>query len=75
MRRTIDERDSNSLLKPAFHPWKENKVQEEFVKGLGDNAKSSWGIMYCGGSAGVNKDLREISVDYDIDLHIDSFAW
>ena len=45
------------------------------VKELDEHVMSSWGMMYCGGSKGVLSALQEISVDYSIDLHIDSFAW
>ena len=45
------------------------------VKDLGDDVMSTWGMMYCGGSKDVMSALRGISIDYNIDLHIDSFAW
>ena len=75
MRQVVDERDSNTLLTPAFCPWKENEAQKRCVERLDDQIMSTWGIMYCGGSEAVISALREISNDYDIDLHIDSFAW
>jgi len=76
MRNVMDERDFNSLLTPAFHPWKEDKEQEKLVKRLDNNdVMSTWGIMYCGGSKPVISALREVSIAYSIDLHIDSFAW
>ncbi|KAL3806640.1 hypothetical protein ACHAXA_001896 [Cyclostephanos tholiformis] len=75
MRKVVNEGDSNSLLKPSFHPGRKNEVQEYFVKKLDANIKKTWGIFYCGGSKGVISDLRVISMDYNVDLHIDSFAW
>ncbi|KAL3778271.1 hypothetical protein ACHAW5_000509 [Stephanodiscus triporus] len=75
MRKVVNERGSNALLKPSFHPWRKNEVQETFVKKLDANVKKTWGIFYCGGSEGVISDLRGISMDYNVDLHIDSFAW
>ncbi len=75
MRQVIDKSDPNSLLKPAFRPWKKNVQQENFVKNLDKSIMSTWGIFFCGGSDGVVSDLRGISFDYNIDLHIDSFAW
>ena len=32
---------------------------------------STWGMMYCGGSKEVMSALRGISIDYNIDVHID----
>ena len=58
-----------------FRLWEENEVQKVYVKRLDDHVMSSWGMMYCGGSQGVLSALRETSIDYNIDLHIDSFAW
>ena len=75
MRKVVNERGSNALLKPSFHPWRKNEVQESFVKKLDANIKKTWGIFYCGGSEGVISDLRGISMDYNVDLHIDSYAW
>lgn len=75
MRQYIQKSDPNSLLKPKFRPWKKNIKQEIFVKNLDSSIMSTWGISFCGGSGGVISDLRGISFDYGIDLHIDSFAW
>lgn len=75
MRNVVDTRDSNLLLTPAFNPWEEDAAQEMCVKKLNDHVMSTWGIMYCGGSKPVISDLREISIDYNMDLHVDSFAW
>jgi hypothetical protein len=71
----IEECSKALLLQPSFHPWRENEKQESLVKKLDANIMSTWGIFYCGGSDGVILDLREISLDFNVDLHIDSFAW
>ncbi|KAL3776570.1 hypothetical protein ACHAW5_000334 [Stephanodiscus triporus] len=71
----VKEKSSNTLLKPSFRPWRKNEFQESFVKKLDSNVMKTWGIFYCGGSAGMISDLRGISMDYSVDLHIDSFAW
>ena len=65
----------NESESSTFSLWEESKEQIMSVKRLDDHVMSSWGIMYCGGSKGVLSALREISINYNIDLHIDSFAW
>ncbi len=67
--------NGRDLLEPLFRPWRENVKQENFVKELDAHIMSTWGIFYCGGSKPVISDLREISLDFKVDLHIDSFAW
>jgi len=74
MVRGIDKGDT-SFLKPAFCPWEESTSQERCVARFDDDIMSTWGIMYCGGSQPVISALKDISIDYDIDLHIDSFSW
>lgn len=59
----------------TFSLWEESEEQQTRVKRLEDHVMSSWGMMYCGGSKDVLSALREISMDYNIDLHIDSFEW
>lgn len=59
----------------AFSLWEQSEEQIMCVKGLDDDVMSTWGMMYCGGSKEVMSALRGISIDYNIDLHIDSFAW
>jgi hypothetical protein len=71
----VDKKSSNTLLKPSFRPWRKNELQESFVKKLDSNVMKTWGLFYCGGSAGMISDLQGISMDYNVDLHIDSFAW
>ena len=75
MRNVVNERCPNALLKPSFHPWRENEAQERYVKEIDAKVMKTWGIFFCGGSEGVISDLRALSMDYNIDLHIDSFAW
>jgi len=71
----MNEEDFGALLSPAFQPWQEDEDQKGWVSKLGKDIMSTWGIMYCGGSGAVIASLREISADFGIDLHIDSFAW
>ncbi|KAL7555274.1 hypothetical protein ACHAWF_019016 [Thalassiosira exigua] len=65
----------NESESPTFSLWEESEEQFAVVKGLDDDIKGRWGIMYCGGSKGVLSALRGVSIDYGIDLHVDSFAW
>ena len=39
------------------------------------NRRRQWGMMYCGGSQAVEKDLRLLSRLYGIQLSVESFAW
>lgn len=71
----VGEKDSNHMMQPAFQPCDKNESQERCVKRLDSKILATWGIMYCGGSKPVTTALRELSQDYDIDLHIDSFKW
>ena len=68
-------RDSGEMMRPAFQPWDKNESQERCVKRLDNNILATWGVMYCGGSKPVIASLRELSQEYNIDLHIDSFKW
>ena len=65
----------NESRRASFRLWEESEEQQVLVKKLDYRAIASWGIMYCGGSKGVIKTLQGISIDYNIDLHVDSFAW
>lgn len=65
----------NESDSPTFSLWEKSEEQITSVKLLDEHVMASWGMMYCGGSKEVLKSLREISIDYNIDLHIDSFAW
>ena len=76
-------------LRIGFKPWEEVQVQslsqdtdatnicpKRFVKNL-DRKKvlSTWGMLYCGGAKVVEQDLKQISEEYQLDLHIESFGW
>ena len=41
----------------------------------GKNILNSWGILYCGGNVFINKNLKEISRKYHIDLNTECFKW
>jgi ferric-chelate reductase len=62
-------------LVPSFCPWIANEEQGRFVKSLDEDVMSTWAVMYCGGSKSVIRDLQGLSIDYNIDVHVDSFAW
>jgi hypothetical protein len=62
-------------LSEKFDPCLENKEQENFVLNLDAKIMWTWGVFYCGGGQAVISYLRGISVDYKIDLHVDSYAW
>jgi len=65
----------NESDSPSFRLWEESEEQTRVVKGLEDHVLASWGMMYCGGSPDVLSALREISMEFHVDLHVDSFAW
>ena len=75
MKKHVMERDFNALLKPSFDPCIENKEQEHVVKNLNAKILLTWGVFYCGGGQAVISDLRGVSIDYNIDLHVDAYAW
>jgi len=62
-------------LVPTFCPWIANEEQERFVKNLDKDVMSTWAVMYCGGSKSVIRDLQGLSIDFNIDVHVDSFTW
>lgn len=74
VREVVDGKDPDTL-KPKFCPWEQNASQEKCVKRLDEAVMATWGMLYCGGSQPVIKALRDVSLDYSIDLHVDSFAW
>ena len=65
----------NESESSTFCLWEKSEKQIMCVKELDEDVMSSWGMMYCGGSKGVLSALQEISIDFNIDLHVDSFAW
>ncbi|KAL7465445.1 hypothetical protein ACHAXS_005802 [Conticribra weissflogii] len=73
---TFSRRQSNEVFRPSFKPWIKSQFQENEVKEYDiDVVMSTWAMMYCGGSQPVIDTLSEISMDYHMDLHIDSFSW
>ena len=60
---------------PSFQLYEDSEVQCTHVKRLDNHVMSSWGMMYCGGSQPVISTLEKVSINYNIDLHVDSFAW
>ena len=62
-------------LVTSFWPCIANEEQERFVKNLDKDVMSTWAVMYCGGSKSVIRDLQGLSIDFNIDVHVDSFAW
>ena len=69
-------RRRSSILVTACRPWEKNDMAAKYVKGLSKRrVLSTWGILYCGGSPAVEKELKEISKEYQIKLNSESFAW
>ena len=63
-------------LEMGFHPWGCHKDAKEYVKSLDKKMiMATWGLLYCGGAEQVLKDLRKISDEFGIRLHVESFAW
>ena len=66
-------------LRLGYKPWEEQEDSNEikrYVKNLDRRmVKSTWGILYCGGSKVVQSDLKQISRTYKLDLHVESFGW
>jgi ferric-chelate reductase len=63
-------------LSMDFRPWKYHEGASKFVKGLDKKlVLPTWGMIYCGGAKPVLKALEEISDEYEIGLHVESFAW
>ena len=58
------------IWKPTIHASRSIKKMEHKTSQL-----SRWGIMYCGASNQVKGTLKDLSKEYDIDLHYESFAW
>ena len=74
-RRTLCSNIEKSLV-VGFKPWETQNGAEDYVKALDKNlVLSTWGILYCGGAQAVEKAIRDLSDEYDIDAHIESFRW
>lgn len=60
----------------GFRPWDTHPGSEKYVRKLDQNlVLPTWGMLYCGGAKQVLKELENISEDYQIGLHVESFAW
>ena len=59
----------------SFKPWEKHDESKTYVSELPKNVAKKYGMLYCGGSHGMIDILKDLSLDYGIDLHIDSFGW
>ena len=60
----------------GFRPWEYHEGASAYVKKLDQNLViPTWGILYCGGAKKLESDLRKISDEYQLQIHIESFAW
>ena len=61
----------------AHQAAEEREVDEAVaaVKGMNASIFEQWGIMYCGGSAPIIRDLRDVSQHFKINLALESFSW
>jgi hypothetical protein len=65
-----------SHLDIGFRPWDSHGGARDYVKNLNKNMiLPTWGILYCGGTKVVEEELRKISDEYRICLHVESFSW
>ena len=64
------------ILTIGFRPWIYHDGACKYVKDLNKKlVMPTWGMLYCGGAKQVLKVLEEISDEYEINLHVESFAW
>jgi len=70
-------RRSSLLHKSTWRSIKlDNEEAKAFVKGLDyRQVLSTWGMLFCGGSKGIEDTLVSISNEYDIKLNSESFEW
>mmetsp|Transcript_16163 Transcript_16163/g.39533 ORF Transcript_16163/g.39533 Transcript_16163/m.39533 type:complete len:496 (-) Transcript_16163:319-1806(-) len=60
----------------GFRPWEYHPGAERYVQNLDQKMViPTWGMLYCGGAKPVLNDLKRISDEYHIGLHVESFAW
>jgi hypothetical protein len=65
-----------SHLDIGFRPWDYHGGATYYVKNLDKHMiLQTWGILYCGGFKVVEEELKNISDEYRICLHVESFAW
>jgi hypothetical protein len=63
-------------LSIGFRPWNCQEGANKYVKNLDKKlVLQTWGMLYCGGAKPVLNVLEEISDEFDIGLHVESFAW
>ena len=63
-------------LEIGFRPWEEHPDAHEYVKNLDKHlVLPTWGLLYCGGAKQVEADLKKIADEYQLGIHIESFAW
>jgi hypothetical protein len=63
-------------LSIGFRPWNYHEAASKYVKNLDKSlVLSTWGMLYCGGAKPVLNVLEEISDEYNIGLHVESFDW
>ena len=60
----------------GFCPWDKQDGAKEYVKNLDQNlVLRTWGVLYCGGAKKLEKDLRKVTDNYGLQIHVESFAW
>ncbi|CAJ1952236.1 unnamed protein product [Cylindrotheca closterium] len=60
----------------GFRPWEYHPGATRYIRNLDKKMViSTWGMLYCGGAKPVLNDLKRISDEYHIGLHVESFAW
>lgn len=58
-----------------FKPWEYNQEAEEYVKKMGENELSTWGVLYCGGKSPLFRALQKAARKANIEMHEESFEW
>ena len=60
----------------GFRPWDRHGCASNYVKGLDKQlVLPTWGMLYCGGAKKLEEDLKKISDEYHLPLHVESFGW
>jgi hypothetical protein len=63
-------------LAMGFRPWDRHEGSKAYVKNLDKKLIiPTWGMLYCGGAKQVLSELENISDEYQVRLHVESFAW
>ena len=76
----FQERRPASLIRQhlamGFRPWDKHQGADKYVKNLDKKTViRTWGMLYCGGAKQVLAELNHISDEYQLGLHVESFAW